>query len=68
LQSICAGWPWTEILLIPASWVTRIIGVSHWYLASCGLFLNLWRNFCFCILFLPCYIEKKFLKYLVSVI
>jgi hypothetical protein len=28
-QTICPGWSWTVILLISASWVARIIGVSH---------------------------------------
>jgi hypothetical protein len=28
LQSICPGWLWTVILLIFASWVARIIGMS----------------------------------------
>jgi hypothetical protein len=29
-QTICPGWLWTTILLISASWVARITGVSHW--------------------------------------
>jgi NAD-dependent oxidoreductase involved in siderophore biosynthesis len=29
LQTLCLGWPQTAILLISASWVVRIIGVSH---------------------------------------
>jgi hypothetical protein len=29
LRTICLGWLWTSILLISASWVARIIGVSH---------------------------------------
>jgi hypothetical protein len=29
-QTICLGWLWTSILLISASWVVMIIGVSHW--------------------------------------
>jgi hypothetical protein len=28
--TICPDWLQTSILLISASWVTRIIGVSHW--------------------------------------
>jgi hypothetical protein len=32
-KSICLGWPKTAILLISASQVARITGVSHWYLA-----------------------------------
>jgi hypothetical protein len=28
----CLGWPWTTILLISASQVARITGVSHWCL------------------------------------
>jgi hypothetical protein len=30
--TICPFWLWTSILLISASWVTRIIGVSHQHL------------------------------------
>jgi hypothetical protein len=29
LWTICLGWPWTMILLMSASQVARIIGVSH---------------------------------------
>jgi hypothetical protein len=29
LRTICLGWLQTAILLISASWVTRITGVSH---------------------------------------
>jgi hypothetical protein len=29
---VCPGWLWTVILLISASWVARITGVSHWHL------------------------------------
>jgi hypothetical protein len=36
--TIFLGWLWTLILLIFASWVARIIGVSHWHLAC--LFLS----------------------------
>jgi hypothetical protein len=28
------GWLWTTVLLIFASWVARITGVSHWHLAE----------------------------------
>jgi hypothetical protein len=35
---IFQGWPWTTILLISASWVARIAGMSHWSLA--GLFIS----------------------------
>jgi hypothetical protein len=31
---ICLGWLWTTILLISASWVVRIIGVSHCHQAT----------------------------------
>jgi hypothetical protein len=34
LQTICPGWLWTIIFLISASWVARIIGVSHWHPAT----------------------------------
>jgi hypothetical protein len=30
------GWLWTGILLISATWVTRITGVSHWHPALCS--------------------------------
>jgi hypothetical protein len=29
-RTICPGWLWTVSLLISASWVARITGVSHW--------------------------------------
>jgi hypothetical protein len=29
LQTICPGWLWATILLVSASWVARITGVSH---------------------------------------
>jgi hypothetical protein len=32
--TICPGWLRTAILLIFASWVARIISVSHWHLAT----------------------------------
>jgi hypothetical protein len=32
-QTICPCWPQTLILLICASWVARITGMSHWCLA-----------------------------------
>jgi hypothetical protein len=34
LQLFCSGWHWTMALLISASQVDRITGVSHWCLAS----------------------------------
>jgi hypothetical protein len=34
LQTICPGWLWTMILLISASWVVRIIKMTHQRLAS----------------------------------
>jgi hypothetical protein len=37
-QTICLGWLWTTVLLISASWVARITGVSHWHPAMCWLF------------------------------
>jgi hypothetical protein len=33
-QTICLGWPRTMILLILASQVTRITGMSHWHPAQ----------------------------------
>jgi hypothetical protein len=29
-ELLCLGWLWTGILLISASWVARIAGMSHW--------------------------------------
>jgi hypothetical protein len=56
--TVCLGWPRTKILLISASQVARITGVSHQCLA---FFFFLWwwgywaadsQPFCCCILFL----------------
>jgi hypothetical protein len=33
LWTICLGWPQTVILLISASQVAKITGMSHWRLA-----------------------------------
>jgi hypothetical protein len=42
----CPGWLWTAILLISASWVARITGVSHWHLVPqlfwCPVLLVFW--------------------------
>jgi hypothetical protein len=35
--TICLGWLQTTIILISASWVSRITGVSHWSLPCCTL-------------------------------
>jgi hypothetical protein len=32
-RTICLSWLWTTVLLICASWVARITGMSHWCLA-----------------------------------
>jgi hypothetical protein len=34
LQIICLGWIWTAFLLICASYVARVTGMSHWYPVS----------------------------------
>jgi hypothetical protein len=39
LWTICPSWLQTVILLISASWVARITGVSHWCPA---LFIFVW--------------------------
>jgi hypothetical protein len=39
-QTLCPGWPRTVILLIFASWVARITGVSHWPPAKKPFFLS----------------------------
>jgi hypothetical protein len=38
---MCRGWLWTEIVLISASWVARITGMSHQYLAQAS---NSWLS------------------------
>jgi hypothetical protein len=40
-QTICLGWPPTFILLISASSVARITGMSHWHLAGFSFFTSL---------------------------
>jgi hypothetical protein len=35
--TICLGWLQTVILLISASWLARITGMSHWRLAGMAL-------------------------------
>jgi hypothetical protein len=40
LQIFCLGWLWTEILLLSASHVARITGVSHRYPAGTGFIFN----------------------------
>jgi hypothetical protein len=45
-QTICQGWLWNVIHLISASWVARIIGVSHWCLASIFLSFCPFRETC----------------------
>jgi hypothetical protein len=39
-QTICPGWCWTAILLLSASQVARIAGVSPWYSAEMCIFLR----------------------------
>jgi hypothetical protein len=42
--TVCSGWLWTLILLISASWVAGITGVSHWCPAVIILRLHLWYS------------------------
>jgi hypothetical protein len=44
-QTICLGWPWTMILLILASQVARITGISHqcWAYFFCFAVLIVWH-------------------------
>jgi hypothetical protein len=39
--TICPGWLWTLILLIPAYWVARFTSVSHRWLASSHLLIKI---------------------------
>jgi hypothetical protein len=41
LWTICLGWLQTSILLISASWVARITGVSQWH---CNLYNFYWSK------------------------
>jgi hypothetical protein len=48
-RTICLGWLLTEILLISASWIARITGVSHlclarWILHLHENLLNIWKK------------------------
>jgi hypothetical protein len=51
-RTICLGWPGTAILLTSASWVGRIIGVSHWptvifnFLVHSAVLLNMFSMLC----------------------
>jgi hypothetical protein len=38
-QTVCSGWLQTEMLLVSASWVARITGMSHQHPTEC-MFLN----------------------------
>jgi hypothetical protein len=45
LRSICTDWPQTLTILISASQVARITGMSHWYVVvTTGLFLSVRQN------------------------
>jgi hypothetical protein len=45
--TVCLGWLGTLILLISASWVARITGVSHWCLTwLCFLDVDYWNWYC----------------------
>jgi hypothetical protein len=48
--AICPGWLWNTILLISASWVARITGVSYQHPATFQPLLWLWegQRFLFC--------------------
>jgi hypothetical protein len=45
LGTICLGWLWIAILLISASWVAKITGVSHQHLVIFLLLIFLSTNF-----------------------
>jgi hypothetical protein len=47
LKLFAQGWIWTVILLLSASPVTRITGMSHWHLAICSF---CGRQFCISLL------------------
>jgi hypothetical protein len=58
-RTICLGWLWTEILLISASWVARIISVSQasgsfFFLGVC-IIINLQNLYFPCFYFLVTY-------------
>jgi hypothetical protein len=48
LQTLCLDWLWTEILLISASWVSRITDISHQHPAikfHLAILFLLFKNF-----------------------
>jgi hypothetical protein len=45
LVNYLPGWPWATILLISASQVAGITGMSHWHLAQSFIFILSQRNF-----------------------
>jgi hypothetical protein len=49
-RTICRGWLWAMILLISASWIARIIGISHQHPA---LFSKILIQFSSCLSFSP---------------
>jgi hypothetical protein len=55
LQTISLGWLWTVILLISASWVARITGVSH----RCPARMYILYNFFCCCYFEMCKHQLK---------
>jgi hypothetical protein len=44
-QTVCLDWLWTVILLISASWVARITGVSHQHSALTAIFISKYINY-----------------------
>jgi hypothetical protein len=48
-QTICLGWLWAGVLLISASWIARIIGMSHWHLVSLGTLKIFPKYICMCL-------------------
>jgi hypothetical protein len=52
-KTICPGWLQTSILLISASWVARITGVSHQHPAQ--IILVIWKNIT------PKYVNRSYL-------
>jgi hypothetical protein len=45
--TFCSGWPQTSILLVSASQVARVTGVSHWHPGLYDLKFKVIKNFCF---------------------
>jgi hypothetical protein len=79
LQTSCWSWLATAILLIPASWIARITGMSHWHpvkisysfllYCKCNCFLNFsWRLFIVSVEKCDWFLCVNFVPYLLNLV